>query len=93
MLGLVAALFLLYILRPGSAGHDATERQAQAFNTLTLFVAVLCWLSVLIGTYVIFPSYRATPPEGTLDLARYPLPGHSSWPTQAAPGCIASPWK
>jgi hypothetical protein len=34
--------------------------------------AVIVWLTVLVGTYVSFPQYRATPPEGMADLARYP---------------------
>jgi hypothetical protein len=39
---------------------------------LTVFVAVVLWVTVLTGTYVVFPPYRATPPEGVTDLARYP---------------------
>jgi hypothetical protein len=38
---------------------------------LTLNAAAL-WLTVLIGTYLVFPPYRATPPEGMADLAMYP---------------------
>ena len=34
--------------------------------------AVGLWLTVLLGTYFVFPPYRATPPEGTTDLAAYP---------------------
>jgi hypothetical protein len=29
-------------------------------------------LAVLLGTYVTFPPYRATPPEGATDLSQYP---------------------
>jgi hypothetical protein len=37
-----------------------------------VFIAVLLWLAVLTGTYIIFPPYRATPPAGVTDLAAYP---------------------
>ena len=37
-----------------------------------IFGAATLWLAVIVGTYVIFPLYRATPPQGTTDLAMYP---------------------
>jgi hypothetical protein len=30
------------------------------------------WLTVIVGTYVIFPPYRATPPPGATDLSEFP---------------------
>jgi hypothetical protein len=33
---------------------------------------VSLWLTVLAGTYISFPPYRTTPPEGVTDLSRYP---------------------
>jgi hypothetical protein len=33
---------------------------------------VLLWLGTLGGTYLVFPPYRATPPEGLADLGMYP---------------------
>lgn len=35
-------------------------------------IAALAWLTVLTGTYAIYPWYRATPPPGTTDLSAYP---------------------
>jgi hypothetical protein len=32
----------------------------------------MLWLTVIIGTYIIFPPYRATPPPGTADLSQFP---------------------
>jgi hypothetical protein len=34
--------------------------------------AVLGWVAVLTGTYVVYPWYRAVPPKGTTDLTLYP---------------------
>jgi hypothetical protein len=39
---------------------------------LTVVIAVLLWATVIVGTYVVFPPYRATPPEGTTVLTQYP---------------------
>jgi hypothetical protein len=71
LLALAAALFYLYAARPVPAptGH---ETGARAFAMITVFSAVMLWLTVIIGTYVIFPPYRATPPAGTPDLSQFP---------------------
>lgn len=69
LLGLAAALFHLYAVPHGGAG---VARPGRSFAWLTVLIAVALWLAVIAGTYVIFPLYRATPPEGVLDLAQYP---------------------
>ena len=47
-------------------------RHSKAVDWITTAAAVLLWMSVLGGTYVVFPMYRATPPEGIASLAEYP---------------------
>jgi len=37
-----------------------------------VFIAATLWLAVLVGTYIIFPLYRVTPPEGATDLSQFP---------------------
>ena len=32
----------------------------------------MLWLTVIVGTYIIFPAYRVTPPAGTADLSHFP---------------------
>ena len=32
----------------------------------------MLWATVIIGTYIIFPPYRVTPPTGTTDLSEFP---------------------
>lgn len=71
MMLLVAALLSLRLLAaPYAAAIPA--RQSNGFAALTVAIAVLLWLSVIGGTYIVFPMYRATPPEGTTALAEYP---------------------
>lgn len=72
LMTLGAALFGLFIMRTTAAPDIADARQARQLGWLLMIAAALLWLTVIIGTYVSFPPYRATPPEGLLDLARYP---------------------
>lgn len=71
MMLLVAALFSLRAMA-APEGAVVPERQSTAFAWLLVATAVLLWVSVLGGTYVVFPMYRATPPEGVASLAEYP---------------------
>jgi hypothetical protein len=71
LVALGAALYGLYGMRAAGA-ETGTERQARSLGWMTAFAAVTLWLGVFVGTYVSFPSYRATPPEGVEDLASYP---------------------
>jgi hypothetical protein len=71
-LGLAAALVLLYAT-PGGRDHAADDtRQSRVLAGLLMFSSVTLWLAVLVGTYVVFPPYRATPPADVVDLSRYP---------------------
>ena len=71
LLGLAAALFHLYATRPVSLSVT-NESGSRAFALLTTFTAVMLWLTVIVGTYIIFPPYRATPLPGTTDLSPFP---------------------
>ena len=71
LLGLAAALFYLYAVRP-TQQPTVNPTDPRAFVALTVFTAVMLWLTVIVGTYIIFPPYRATPPPGTTDLSAFP---------------------
>lgn len=71
LLALAAALFYLYAARP-APDSVAGDRGTRAFAMVTVFSAVMLWLVVITGTYVVFPPYRATPPPGTTDLSQFP---------------------
>ncbi|HET6680298.1 MAG TPA: hypothetical protein VFG84_03805 [Gemmatimonadaceae bacterium] len=72
LLGMSAALYTLVTVRVTEGWGAAAEAQARYLGWLLAGVAVLLWLTVLVGTYISFPPYRATPPEGITDLAAYP---------------------
>ena len=68
---LLTALFSLRVMA-APEGAIVPARQSNAFVWVTVAAATLLWLSVLGGTYIVFPMYRATPPEGIASLAGYP---------------------
>jgi hypothetical protein len=71
LMGLAAALFAVRAM--GTANpSDVGKSQSRSLTGLLVFVAAVLWLTVLVGTYVTFPPYRATPPEGLADLSQYP---------------------
>ena len=72
LVGLAAALFGIAALGTADAPVATMERQARYVTWLLLFIATALWLTVLVGTYVTFPPYRATPPEGLSDLSQFP---------------------
>ena len=71
LMGLAAALFAVRAMGAASPS-DVVKSQSRYLTELLVFVAAVLWLTVLVGTYVTFPPYRATPPEGLADLSQYP---------------------
>jgi hypothetical protein len=72
LLGLGAALFAFHAIRADDVLSAGTPKTARSIGLLTSFVALMLWLTVIAGTYIVFPTYRETPPEGATDLLRYP---------------------
>ena len=71
MMAMAAVLFALTAMAlPSDA--PAPRRTSRALACLAVSMSVMLWLSVLMGTYKVFPLYRATPPEGLASLAAYP---------------------
>lgn len=68
LMALSAALFTLYTAR--RAPRSATD--GHLFAWLTAILAAMLWLTVIVGTYVVFPPYRVTPPAGVSDLSQFP---------------------
>lgn len=73
MAALFGALLLVYVRigdPPGPSGGTAMPSPLVGFFSVA--AAALLWITVLAGTYIVFPPYRAAPPEGTMDLDSYP---------------------
>ena len=56
-------------------------------------MAVIAWITVLSGAYVIYPWYRAVPPAGTTDLTAFPQRLLLSSPATSGWHSIGMEWK
>ncbi|GBD07985.1 hypothetical protein HRbin22_00211 [Candidatus Thermoflexus japonica] len=61
----------LYSLRPEFVTVQGLRERIRRLNIGTWVMAVVAWLTVITGTYIVYPWYRAKPPEGA-DLRLYP---------------------
>jgi hypothetical protein len=62
-------------------------------RTYLIAMAVLAWLTVLTGAYIIYPWYRAVPPAGTASLAAFPQRLLLSSPATSGWHSIGMEWK
>jgi hypothetical protein len=72
LLAFSSGFFALYSLR---GEWLTTEGLAERVSRIRLWMwgmAIVAWLTVLSGTYIVYPWYRAKPPTGTTDLSNYP---------------------
>lgn len=72
LIALSIALFSLRAMRTQTASDAASQNRSGYLLWPTVVAAVFLWMAVLVGTYVNFPPYRATPPQGLTDFSQYP---------------------
>ncbi len=68
------------------------KSQVRRLITGTWVMAVVAWLTVITGTYIVYPWYRAKPPTGA-DLAAFPRSFLLSKPTTAGWHNFGMEWK
>ena len=56
-------------------------------------MAAVVWATVITGTFIVYPWYRARPPEGTTDLATFPRSFLLADPTRAEWHSFGMEWK
>ncbi len=72
LIALAAAIFHLYAAGADRGITALAPPHTRPLPGLLVFAVATLWLAVLVGTYVIFPLYRAVPPEAATSLAAYP---------------------
>jgi hypothetical protein len=77
--------------RPG--GEPVNARDETFLRVYLAAMALLAWLAVLSGAYIIYPWYRATAPPGAVQLAGYPQALLQSRPATSAWHSIGMEWK
>lgn len=88
--GALVELYRRYTSPLGPEIKIEDERFMQIYLTA---MAVLAWLAVLSGAYIIYPWYRAVRPPGTANLAEFPQRLLMSSPTTSAWHFIGMEWK
>ena len=86
---------MVELRRHVSSSRAAPDRTADDtfLRTYLVAMAVLAWLAVLTGAYIIYPWYRAAAPAGMTDLAGYPQRLLLSSPATAQWHTIGMEWK
>lgn len=78
---ILGALFLLafagglagfYSLRPEWLTAAGVRERIVRLDIGTTVMAVVAWLTVITGTWIVYPWYRAKPPAEAPDLTKYP---------------------
>jgi uncharacterized membrane protein len=72
MLAFSGAIAELYRMSAVAVPVQPTDREQTLLAVYLIGMAVLAWLAVFSGAYIVYPWYRAVPPAGLTDLAEYP---------------------
>ncbi len=62
----------LWSLRPEWVTVAGLQERIRRLSAGTWIMAVIAWLTVITGSFIVYPWYRATPPPGTTDLSQFP---------------------
>ena len=93
LLSFAGGLAGLYSLRPEWVTVSGVRERVRRLDVGTWVMAVAAWLTVITGTYIVYPWYRAAPPEGLTDLSDYPRSLLLSVPNLAAWHTFGMEWK
>jgi hypothetical protein len=72
LLAVSGVLVELYRRYSPRAAAPITARDEGFLRVYMVSMAVLAWLAVLSGAYIVYPWYRAVPPAGATSLAAFP---------------------
>ncbi len=92
LLAFSGALIELYRAKSGDIFGEDSHNSVFLRNYLAA-MAVLAWLAVLSGAYIVYPWYRAAAPAGTANLAAFPQLLLKSSPSTALWHSLGMEWK
>ena len=72
LLAFAGGLAGLYSLRPEWITMEGIQERMARLNIGMWAMALVAWATVISGTFIVYPWYRASPPEGTTDLSAFP---------------------
>lgn len=71
LLAFAGGLAGLWSLRPEWVTAAGIQERLRRLYAGTWVMAIVAWLTVITGTYIVYPWYRAKPPAGA-DLSQFP---------------------
>lgn len=92
LLSFAGGLAGLYSLRPAWVTAAGFKERLTRLKWGTSVMAIVAWLTILSGTYIVYPWYRAKPPEGA-DLSLYPRSFLKASPTLSGWHVFGMEWK
>ncbi len=92
LLAFAGGLAGLWSLRPEWVTVAGIEERLRRLRAGTWIMALVAWLTVITGTYIVYPWYRAKPPAGA-DLTQFPRAYLLSKPELAAWHTFGMEWK
>lgn len=93
LLAVSAAAMGLYATSTPTSHWTLSPAQHRRLSVCLAFVALLAWVTVLLGAYAVYPWYRANPPAGAIDLNGYPQHLLTSNPSTTAWHNLGMEWK
>jgi hypothetical protein len=93
MLAFAGAVAELYRISASTVAVAPSSREQTLLRWYLVAMVVLAWATVLSGTYMVYPWYRAVPPAGTTDLTSYPKFLLTSSPTTSKWHSLGMEWK
>jgi hypothetical protein len=93
LLAFSGGIYSLYGLRSEWLTPEGLREKVSSLKIWTWAMAIIGWLAVLTGTYVVYPWYRAKPPSGTTDLTGFPRSLILSNPNTAGWHNFGMEWK
>jgi hypothetical protein len=93
LLAFSGAFIGLYRVCTPDRSSPLTVWEQKLFRIYLIAMTVLAWRTVLSGAYVVYPWYRAHPPEGITDYAQYPQRSLLSSPTTEGWHSLGMEWK
>ena len=93
LLACSGAIVELYRRYSSPPSISPASRDEAFLRFYLIAMAVLAWMTVLTGAYVIYPWYRAAPPVGSSDLAMFPQRLLLSNPSTRGWHAIGMEWK
>ena len=93
LLGFSAGFVALWRLRTDWLTPEGLETRSARLPTYAWVMAASLWLTVIVGTYLVYPAYRIPAPETLTDLTAYPRSFLLSEPSLSVWHAFGMEWK